>query len=259
VTGTPSGAPRIGCVQYLNARPLVEARREEIQFAHPSELASAFDCGDIDVALVPSYFLLSRPENYVADGIAIASDGPVFSVVLAHRLPLDELTSVALDPASVTSVNLLRCILHFHGIEKLRFEPLSGLAGAHDAALLIGDQALAFRMSASAEYRFTDLGAEWQRFTGLPFVYAAWIIRRERADARQIAEKLRDLKKRSSLLVDDIIRDQQLLPPQICRDYLQSHLCYELGSREKAGLDKFANMLASLGLLAPNPPPLQFI
>ena len=105
------GSLRLGCVKYLNARPLIHGWAGDVEFDHPSALCRRLAAGELDVALVSSFEYLRNPIYTIVDGVAIASDGPVFSVVLAHREPIEQLCEIAIDPASETSVNLLCCLL----------------------------------------------------------------------------------------------------------------------------------------------------
>ena len=108
---------RIGCVQYLNSKPLIYGYDGPVVFDHPSGLARDLAAGKLDVALVPTFEALRSPHYTLVEGVAIASDGPVYSVFLAHRKPLAEVRSVALDPASLTSVHLLQVLLcEYHGL-----------------------------------------------------------------------------------------------------------------------------------------------
>ena len=107
---------RLGCVKYLNALPLIHGWNGEVRFDHPSTLCRQLAAGELDVALVSSFEYLRNPIYSVVDRVAIASDGPVFSVILAHRGPLEQLREVVVDPASETSVNLLRCLLGEQGM-----------------------------------------------------------------------------------------------------------------------------------------------
>jgi predicted solute-binding protein/REP element-mobilizing transposase RayT len=109
-------ALRIGCVKYLNARPLIRGWPGEVDFDHPSALCQRLANGDLDVALVSSFEFLRNPVYRIVDGVSIASEGPVYSVVLAHCGELSDIHEIELDPASQTSVNLLRCLLAEHGL-----------------------------------------------------------------------------------------------------------------------------------------------
>src|SRR5205085_12606549 len=129
--------------------------------------------GGLDAALVPVFEALREPRYVLVDDVAVGCDGAVFSVFLAHRGALRGVRSVALDPASLTSSNLLKVLLaEFHDLR-----PAFG--GSGDAKLLIGNQALEFRAAqeGQSEWQFLDLGAEWKRCTGLPFIFAVWALR----------------------------------------------------------------------------------
>ncbi|MEO6788498.1 MAG: MqnA/MqnD/SBP family protein, partial [Chthoniobacteraceae bacterium] len=96
---------RIGCVQYLNSRPLICAYDGPVIFEHPSVLARMLADGELDAALVPAFAALRDPHYLLVDDVAVGCDGPVFSVFLAHRGALSGVRSVALDPASLSSAN----------------------------------------------------------------------------------------------------------------------------------------------------------
>src|SRR5262249_18469503 len=170
----------IGCVKYLNAQPLIHGWPGKIVFDHPSTLCAQLAAGQLDVALVSSFEFLRNPTYSIVDGVAIGSDGPVGSVFVAHLSDWSTINEIEIDPASLTSVNLLRCLLAESG-RKIRFS--NEMPGQMDrlqsaqARLLIGDQAIRFRSKYGERYRYWDLGGEWQRTVGLPFVYAVWLIR----------------------------------------------------------------------------------
>jgi predicted solute-binding protein len=102
---------RIGCVKYLNARPLIFGWSGEIVLDHPAALCAQLARGDLDVALVSSFEFLRNPIYRIVDDISISSDGPVYSVFVAHPGEISQIEEVELDPAAETSVNLLRCLL----------------------------------------------------------------------------------------------------------------------------------------------------
>jgi predicted solute-binding protein/REP element-mobilizing transposase RayT len=108
---------RIGCVKYLNARPLIHGWEGDVDFDHPSALCNKLAAGKLDVALVSSFEFLRNPIYQIVDDVSISSDGPVYSVVVAHRGEIAKLEEIELDPASGTSVNLLRCLLAELGLK----------------------------------------------------------------------------------------------------------------------------------------------
>ena len=102
---------RIGCVKYLNARPLIHGWEGDVDFDHPSALCNKLAAGELDIALVSSFEFLRNPIYRIVDDVSISSDGPVYSVVVAHSGEIDQIEEIELDPASETSVNLLRCLI----------------------------------------------------------------------------------------------------------------------------------------------------
>jgi chorismate dehydratase len=167
---------RLGAVGYLNARPHVfgldRAPRFDLRFDVPSQCAALLHKGEIDVGLIPSIEYLRGSYAIVPD-VAIASRGPVSSVMLYTTRPMAEVRSIALDTSSRTSVALTRilCAREFH-IQPM-FEPhgpeLGSMLAHNDAALIIGDQALFTDTSqlTAPRRQWTALG-EWSRPTRHP-------------------------------------------------------------------------------------------
>jgi chorismate dehydratase len=144
--------------------------------AAPSELARRLHGGELACALVSSIELFRRPDLTFAPGIGIVADGPVHSVRLFSRVPIPQITSVALDTSSLTSVALLKIVLAEQFGLAPRYVPespnLAVMLDRADAGLLIGD---AGYREYDASLHVLDLGAAWKELTGLPFVYALWI------------------------------------------------------------------------------------
>jgi predicted solute-binding protein len=245
---------RIGSVPYLNARPLVEGLRDRLTFLVPSRLASEFAAGRLDAALLPVYEAVSRDGATLVDGVAIAARGEVYSVFLAHREPLDALRRVALDPASHTSNNLLRCLF----AEYLHLAPEFVAAPEDDsqARLLIGDAALDFRRT-QRDWSFLDLGAEWMRWTGLPFVFACWVLRDGLAEGALLAETLRDAKGRGLAARAEIAAE--FPDPVFVEEYLTRFIRYELGEEERGAIALFAALLRKHGIVQAPAPVLRYI
>src|SRR5688572_16671136 len=102
---------RVGSVPYLNAVPLTRGLESEVILATPSKLAEMLRRDELDAALVSVTEVLFSDRYDVLDGVAVASLGEVKSVFLAHRRPVAEAKVIFCDPASLTSVNLLRILL----------------------------------------------------------------------------------------------------------------------------------------------------
>jgi chorismate dehydratase len=248
---------RVGAVNYLNTKPLIHnldhlAPQADVSLEVPSRLADRLAAGELDVGLIPAieYF---RGDGYVVvPGIAIASRGPVLSVTLFSRVPWPDIRRVALDEGSRTSAALTHVLLrNRYGIApELRPLPLDAPAekADADAVLLIGDRAM---KSCLPGFRYGfDLGAEWHDWTGLPFVYAVWAVR-PGADLRGVERALHEAKAQGLAHVGAIAHDESRrlgLDAGFCRRYLETVIRFDLGPREQAGLRKFAELAAALGL-----------
>jgi len=238
---------RVGSVPYLNAVPLTRGLEDQIVFAPPSQLAKMLQQGQLDAALLSVTEVLLNDRYDILDGVAIASLGEVQSVLLAHRRPLDQLTEVYCDTASLTSVNLLKVLLAERGVRPV-FHPLPAYekAGSLEAVLLIGDPALDFLL-APHEHDIWDLGAAWHELTNLPFVYAVWALRRG-VPTEALRRLLREAKDFGMDTLGHIIRERSEYTYNFRKDYLGWHIHYHLGAHEKRGLARFAELLRQHGL-----------
>lgn len=263
---------RLGAVNYLNTKPLVhglsesplgEAPLEEapvggafrLSFDLPSRLADDLAAGRLDVALIPSIEFFQNPSYAVVSDACIACRGPVLSVKLFSRVPLDSIRTLALDEGSRTSAALVQILLRERFGLAPAVEPLPIGATltdtAADAVLLIGDRAIH-----SPPGRFAavwDLGDQWQRWSGLPFVFAMWVARpgideRQRANLAATLQAARD----RGLAALDAIAEREapllgLTIPQ-CLAYLRDNLHFMLGPAERHGLERFRQLAVDLGL-----------
>ena len=176
---------RIGAVGFLNARPLAYGLdrdpRVSLRLDLPSVCARLLHAGEIDLGLVPVIEMLRGPVSYdLVPGLAIACDGAVNSVGLFTRVPVAQVRRLALDVSSRSSVGLVRVLCRHHwGIEPEFVDASPDLASmleVADAALMIGDPALDASWQSLGATKI-DLGEAWQAFSGLPFVFAAWVAR----------------------------------------------------------------------------------
>jgi chorismate dehydratase len=157
------------------------------------------------------------------------------------------LEEIELDPASETSVNLLRCLLAESQLN-LHLIPASTSIPADSARLLIGDQAIRFRRD-HPKFQFWDLGEEWKKSIGLPFVYALWLIRPEVSDAKATADRLRALRDGNLANLDQLIAAEEEFERDFCDRYYREHLRFTFGEKEKEGLQAFQRLCAKHGLL----------
>jgi predicted solute-binding protein len=243
---------RIGCVKYLNARPLIYGWPGEVVFDHPNVLCERLAAGSLDVALVSSFEFLRNPVYTLVDGVSIASRGPVHSVFVAHAGELSEIEEIEVDPASQTSVNLLRCLMAEKGMSPkfvIRSRLVQRALTPRLAKFFIGDQAIRFRDESAGTFHFWDLGEEWQNSTQLPFVYALWLIRPEVPSPKAIADTLRACRDNNVRELDLLIAAEKEFSPDFCQFYLTECLSYQFGGPEKEGLSAFRKLCEKHGIL----------
>ena len=237
----PSGldpVPRIGCVPYLNARPLLEGIGYPVTEKVPAHLEDLFLAGKLDAALLSSVDVLTMPEPKAVDGISISCRGPVQSVLLAYTGELSDLRSVELDPSSHTSNFLARIVLgEFHRLE-LKYVHLTERKSINPPAVVIGDPALSLSKRPShSGLKFLDLGSEWMRYTSLPFVFALWVLRNDYPKKSELASLLRSAKQAGLGVIDRIAK--ATADPEFTKSYLGGAIRYDLGTEEKRGLECF--------------------
>ena len=240
---------RIGCVKYLNARPLILGGPADVVLDHPSVLCAQLARGELDVALVSSFEFLRNPIYRIVDGISISSDGPVYSVVVAHVGEISAAEQIELDPAAETSGNLLRCLLSELKLRPQFVETSTSSLAKVRARLLIGDQAIRLRQQHGNEFQFWDLGENWQKLVGLPFVYALWLLRPEVVDPKSVADRLRALRNKNLADIDNLIAAEKEFDRGFCGRYYREHLRFSFGEREKKGLRTFQELCQKHDLL----------
>ena len=257
---------RLGAVSYLNTKPLVYGLdaypdRFDVRYDVPARCAALLHEGRVDLGLIPAIEYL-RGDYVIVPDVAIASDGEIASVAVFTRVPIDKVRTLALDISSRTSVALTRVLCAKHWGIAPSFTPadpdLKTMLARADAALMIGDRALRID---PASHRATkiDLGSEWQSLTGLPFVYAMWTGRAGAASAEQ-CRALQAARDRGVAHVADIARDVgagDTAREAQALHYLRDNLKYSLGERESAGLRRFHELAAEIGLV-PSLQPLRF-
>ena len=254
---------RIGAVGFLNASPLAYGLdrdpRVSLRLDLPSVCAGLLHAGEIDLGLVPAIELLRGSVNYdLVPGLAIACEGAVNSVALFTRLPVTQVRRLALDVSSRSSVGLVRVLCRHHwGIEPEFVDAAPDLASMldnADAALMIGDPALDAPWQSLGVSKI-DLGESWQAFTGLPFVFAAWVARPgvvtpELIDTLHAARRAGQAAIPALALAEaagDAVRASRL------ERYLRQNIRYDLDERALCGLSRYL-VLAKVDGLAPRRP-----
>jgi len=271
---------RLGVVPYLNADPLAAALRErdaallvgdavDVQGLVPSQLLQALLRHDVDAALVSTGGVLPHPELRILPQMCVASRGPVRSIQLYCRTPLEQVRRVALDASSRSAVALTRVLF----AERWRMRPefitrppdLPTMLEEADAALLIGNPSLlANEVLKSGQWRGPeltcyDMGEEWHQLTGLPFVYAVWAAplrdaRGRELDLERLTRALLRAKEwgtqRRELLASRGAAELGL-PRPVALEYLTEAIHYDLGPAERAGMARFCELALRHEVLPP--------
>jgi chorismate dehydratase len=235
---------RVGAVSYLNTKPLIfglehgiMAESVDLKIEFPAKIASMLLKDQIDVGLVPVAVIPEMKEHYIISDYCIGCDGAVASVCLFSEVPLDKIEKVLLDYQSRTSVELLKILIkHYWKINPV-FEQTSGeyqskISGT-TAALVIGDRALEQRKISRYIY---DLGLEWKKFTGLPFVFAAWV-----SNKKLNTDFIDSFNKATAFglgKIDKIVMANSY-PIFNLKDYYTKYISYRLDERKQEGLKIF--------------------
>jgi len=248
---------KISIVDFLNARPLTwglltrPPAGVEISRDLPSVCAERLRDGSADAGLIPSIEFRRIPGLVRVEGLGIAADSEVRSVLLVSNVSREKIRRLKLDPASRTSAALVRILLK----RRYGLEPEIVEADA-DAELVIGDPALKTRQQGRV---VVDLAAEWRSLTGFPFVFAFWAVR-QAAWTPEIESMLRASRRESAAGFDAMV-DSEIATARgqgngsfsraMVEDYLRHSLHYELGPADLAGLEQFYRFAREDGLIPP--------
>ncbi len=263
--------PRVGHIQFLNCLPLYWGLVHsgalldiELTKDTPDRLNEALVAGDLDIGPISLVeYLRHADELVVLPDLAVGSDGPVLSVVLASAVPLDEVRTVALGSTSRTSVLLARMLLE----ERYGRRPayvtmppdLPLMLREADAAVVIGDVALratyeAERGGSADPLGLIDLGAAWREWSGLPMVFAVWAARRSFAESHPgVVKEVHDAFRAGLDLALGDVREVaaraarfEVFDPATLARYFTT-LDFRLGARQQAGIRAFAQRAVRRG------------
>ena len=261
---------RISAISYLNTAPLMWDFEHgladpgfEVAYTVPSHCALELQNGKADIGIIPAAAYATIPDLSILPGVAIASKGPVRSILLVSSKPMSEIRTVVLDSSSLTSVALIRILFekYWGGARDFTSRPpdIESMLSAGDAALLIGD--LALKVDRSRYYTW-DLAEEWLGFTGKPFVFAFWAVRNQAAQASKldlasVFQRSRDHGLEPANL-DQIVETwapKLNLTERDVHEYLTSNIFYYLDESCLEGLRLFYRYAHECNALPPAPEP----
>lgn len=269
---------RMGRIGYLNVLPIYHPLEAdilphdyELVAGPPALLNNMMARGELHVSSSSCFEYACRPERYyLVEDLSIGSRGPVMSVLLLSRLPLEQLDghNILISGETHTSVALLRLLMRDRYQRNVTYStgpvtPALRSDAPPSAFLAIGDEALRLRKHPDYPYRL-DLAEAWRDWTGLPFIFGLWVVSREAAERGLFRDDPGALLRRArdwGLAHMDVILKLTGLGCPLSREelafYYSRGLTYSLGEEEIRGLGLFYEKLAAAGMI-PAAPALRF-
>lgn len=238
----------MGAVSYLNTKPLLygierSAVRNEIELLvdYPASLATKLKEGDIDLALLPVAALQEIKDSKIVCDYGIAADGKVASVCIFSQVPMEEIETLYLDYQSKTSVRLAQLLIERYWQKEVVYKPAAEnfieYINGKSAGVIIGDRAL--KQLANFEYIY-DLADAWKDFTGLPFVFAAWIANKDLP--KDLIDSFNSANAEGLRHIDAVVAENSF-PYFDLKVYYTEHIHYLLDEKKKEGLNLFLKMI----------------
>ncbi len=242
---------KLSVVSYLNSKPFIHALsheliRDEIDLAldNPSDCAAKLLDGRVDIGLVPVAIIPHLPSSRIVSDYCIAAEGQVGSVLLLSHAPLKKIKKIYLDYQSRSSVQLVRILAK--KLWKIQPEFIEAMPGYEDlireesAGVVIGDRALMAKSQFPYVY---DLSEEWEKLTGLPFVFACWVANKIiRPDfLLKFNMALASLQENIPLVAS--LYHSSWISSDQAEKYLQENIHYKLDERKRAGMTLFIKYL----------------
>lgn len=169
----------LGRISYVNSLPFFQAEYPEFDSfsAVPAELNARAARAGVDAAMISRWVYEGEIEKYykVLPRYGIFSNGEVMSVKIFSKVPFESFpdASLYITPESGTSARAFAHLFRLKYGADILSMPRAPLDSA-DAALLIGDAALAFKPREFC----ADLGEMWRAEIGIPMVYSVFVVRR---------------------------------------------------------------------------------
>lgn len=240
---------RVGAVSYLNTRPLIYGVKRSsllmekiiLTEEYPSKIAAGLLNDEIDVGLVPVAIIPLLKEAHVITDYCIGAEQEVASVGIFSEVPMENIETVLLDYQSRTSVNLAKVLLKHYWKKEVVLqdanEDFREQIGGTTAGVVIGDRALQQLKISKHHY---DLASSWIDFTGLPFVFAAWVAN------KKLPEDFIDAFNRANGFgvhhLDKILEENSFEHYDL-KKYYSQNISYALTEQKRKGLEKFLEYL----------------
>lgn len=248
-----AGRFRVGAVQFFNARPLIygleQEERVELRREVPARLAAALAGGRVDAALLPSIdYQKAEAQWQILPVPAIGSCGEVVTVRVFSQVPPEQVEQLYCDTDSHTSVVLAQILWRGVYGRELAAVPLAGRAEDCQSVLLIGDKVLP-QLAGAWGYQL-DLGQLWTQWTGLPFLYAFWVVPQE-GDYDLLVRILEQAYESGMRNLDALIErygPEHGFSRAAGRSYFAENIRFGFGEQERAGLRRFYELAYEMKL-----------
>ena len=218
--------------------------RIELIEEYPSQIAAMLLNDEIDVGLVPVAIIPEMKESYIITDYCIGAETEVASVALFSDVPINQIETVLLDYQSRTSVTLAKILFKEYWKKELDLqdakEDFRADIKGNVAGIVIGDRALEQRKISPYMY---DLATNWIAFTGLPFVFAAWVANKPLGEEFEDAFNLANgygIKH-----IDEVVAEQHF-PLYDLKKYYTENISYQLTDNKRKGLALFLEKLSRL-------------
>ena len=246
---------KISIVNYTNTLPFKWAlkrsellKKIDLQEDIPSICAQKLKFKQVDLALIPVALLAELDSYFIETDFCIGANGKVDSVKLYSHVPLNEIKTVTLDYQSKSSITLTKVLFKFFW--KINVPYLDAKPGFENeikdtnAAVVIGDRT--FSLNGKFKYEF-DLADEWKKFTGLPFVFAAWVSTEKLPEdfIKEFNSVLKHGVTNISKAVDDDYAVKNLSKEKTL-EYLSERINYNLDADKRKALDLFLEYIKKL-------------
>ncbi len=242
---------KISAVSYANTYPFLYGLKKnpiidkiDLSLDYPSACAEKLMNNQVDIGLVPVAILPQLKEHYIISDYCIGAVGKVKSVLLLSDVPLHEIKTVLLDYQSKSSVNLTKVLAkNYWNIQPQWEEAKEGFENTiknSTAGVIIGDRT--FNLSKKYNFEY-DLAEEWEKFTGLPFVFACWVSNKKIAPdfIKQFNEAIGVGVANIPLVLDFYAIENE--KKQKLYTYLTNNISYTLTENKRNAIKKFLELL----------------
>lgn len=250
---------RVSAVKYINSYPFMIGLRDgevapmiDLEECHPSECADRLMAGKSDIGLIPVAMIASMKEYHIISDYCLSTLGEVRTVLLVSNTPFAEVRTIYLDYRSRSSVTLCRILAAKAWKREFDWLPapeeFDVTAMRHgEAAVMIGDRCFEY---AKCFLHKTDLGLEWRKFTGLPFVFACWVsaVELPQEFIALFNKALKEGIDRKNEAVA-LLKDGAVATPAEVIDYLNNNIDFHLDSLKKEALSRFISYINELKLI----------